>query len=97
MGTFHIIDGCRVRVYYPGNRKTCARCHQTADICKGDAVAKDCEANGGSRVDINDHMQTLWEKVGFSPVELSDGAPDTAIDQRDNFSPKISHPGYKRR
>ena len=30
MGTFHIIDGSRVKVFYRGNIKTCARCHQAA-------------------------------------------------------------------
>ena len=26
MGTYHFLDGARVRVYYKGNEKTCGRC-----------------------------------------------------------------------
>ena len=46
MGTFHIIDGVRVKIFYNGNKKTCAQCHQTADVCKGVTVASECETLG---------------------------------------------------
>ena len=35
MGTYHLIDGAKVRVFYRGNVKTCARCHSTAAKCLG--------------------------------------------------------------
>lgn len=55
------------RIYYPGNKKTCGRCHQTADNCKGEAVAKNCDENGGTKVDLLDHMKNHWKNVGFKP------------------------------
>ena len=67
MGTFHIIDGSRVRIHYPGNKKTCGRCHQTSETCKGSAVAKDCESNGGVRMELVNLMRNLWSLVGFQP------------------------------
>ena len=96
MGTFHIIDGSRVKIYYPGNKKTCGRCHQTADICKGEAIARDCESNGGLRIDINDHMKKLWHSVGFEPFDFDlktdDATTDVQIEERVKFSPQVTHP-----
>ena len=34
MGTYHFLDGARVRIFYRGNQKTCGRCHQHARGCK---------------------------------------------------------------
>ena len=28
MGTFHLIDNCKVQVFYRGNQKTCGQCHK---------------------------------------------------------------------
>ena len=33
MGTFHLIDGANVMVSYPGQRKTCGRCHSDSRTC----------------------------------------------------------------
>ena len=99
MGTFHIIDGSRVRVFYPGNKKTCGRCHNQANLCKGEAVAKTCEENGGSRVDLVDHMRILWAQVDFQPhdfhLETGDDnniTNDATINHRTKFSPNIARP-----
>ena len=96
MGTFHLIDGSRVKVFYPGNRKTCGRCHQTADTCKGEAIARDCEENGGSRVDLATHMKQLWIKVGFQPHEFNLDADndraDVQILDKNAFSPQLRRP-----
>ena len=35
MGTYHLIDGCKVRVFYRGNKKTCGRCLKFAEDCWG--------------------------------------------------------------
>ena len=43
IGTYHLIDGQKVTVRYPGQQQTCARCHETAKKCKGDAIARKCE------------------------------------------------------
>ena len=48
MGTYHFLDGARVRIFYRGNEKTCGRCHNTASRgCKGAGIARDCEEQGG--------------------------------------------------
>ena len=96
MGTYHVVDGTRVRVHYPGNKKTCGRCHQTAENCKGNAVAKDCEENGGARVNILDHMRIVWESVGFRPTEFNletkDDINDADIRDKEKFTPKVARP-----
>ena len=80
MGTFHLIDGSKVRVFYRGNRKTCGRCHKLASECPGEAIARNCEAGGGARVYLSDHMKKLWEAIGFVPtsfeLEQSDKSED---------------------
>ena len=50
MGTFHIVDGNKVKIFYRGNKKTCGRCHKKAHDCPGDAVARNCALAGGERV-----------------------------------------------
>ena len=70
MGTYHYIDGSRIRVFYRGNTKTCGRCHQGSGQCKGGGVAKECEELGGSRVYLSDHMKSLWSKVNFNPTSF---------------------------
>ena len=67
MGTYHIIDGAKTRVFYRGNIKTCGRCHRFSYNCPGEGVAKVCEENGGDRTKLSDWMGNLWEKVGFKP------------------------------
>ena len=49
MGTFHFLDGVRVRNFYRGNTKTCARCHEVSSSCPGGGYARDCHTNGGRR------------------------------------------------
>ena len=74
MGNYHLIDGNKVRVFYRGNGKTCARCHKLARECPGGALAKNCNIAGGNRVLLSEHMKKLWSIVGFTPVsfELDD-------------------------
>ena len=67
MGTYHIIDGAKTRVFYRGNIKTCGRCHKFAYNCPGEGVAKVCEENSGERTKLSDWMRELWGKVGFKP------------------------------
>jgi hypothetical protein len=77
MGTYHLIDGNKVRVYYRGNKKSC-----------GDAIVKDCGANGGGRVMLSEHVKALWTKVGIVPTTFElendnknedDGQQDSVI------------------
>ena len=83
MGTFHYIDGARIRVFYRGNEKTCGRCQKTARNCLGGGFAKVCDEAGGSRVHLNDHMKTLWGEIGFVPsgFELPEVREDSENDQ----------------
>ena len=68
MGTFHFLDGAKVKIFYRGNTKTCGRCHKVAAICQGCGYAKDCERSGGQRVDLAQHMRPLWQEINFAPT-----------------------------
>ena len=60
MGTYHIIDGSKVRIFYRGNKKSCARCHQMPDVCPGKSIAKDCDTD---RIPLSTHMKKLWQEI----------------------------------
>ena len=68
MGTYHYLDGARIRVYYRGNTKTCGRCHEGAGTCLGGGIARDCHEGGGKKVNLVEHMRLLWQEIGFSPT-----------------------------
>ena len=73
IGTYHVIDGQKVTLRYPGQQQTCARCHQTARTCKGGGMARRCEAAGGDKVELCDYIINLWKEIGYVPgdVELA--------------------------
>ena len=73
IGSYHILDGNKVTVRYRGQQQTCARCHEIAPNCAGGAIARRCEANGGAKVEISDHILELWRKIGYTPgaVEIA--------------------------
>ena len=66
IGSYHVLDGQRVCVRNPGQMQTCARCLQTAQLCKGRGVARKCEAEGGVKADFVNYIQELWQKIGYS-------------------------------
>ena len=70
IGTYHLLDGNKVTMRYPGQHSTCARCHQVARDCKGGGIARRCEAAGGIKVDFSQYIQRLWESIGYSPDVL---------------------------
>ena len=70
IGTYHAIDGQRVTIRYSGQLQTCARCHETAVLCKGGAIARRCEAAQGEKVEFSDYIQKLWKKIGYAPGEV---------------------------
>ena len=74
MGTYHVIDGQKVTVRYPGQQQTCARCHETSQHCLGKGIAKKCDAAGGPKIELTDHILKLWQRIGYSPgdTKLSD-------------------------
>ena len=63
MGSYHLIDGARVKVIYTGNTRTCARCHSPPDQCPGNGIARQCEAEGTDRVSLSLHLKQLGEKL----------------------------------
>merc|ERR1712081_52257 len=85
MGTYHLLGGAKVRVVYPGNAKTCARCHQGPLLCPGGGMARECAEQGGRRVPLSHHMKQLWEQVGY--VARVD---DRGIDDGEEESERVS-------
>jgi hypothetical protein len=104
MGTYHFLDGARVRVFYKGNEKTCGRCHQGQSGCPGGGLSKECEKEGGVRRLLTDHMRKLWAEINFTPTsfELPDeaevdgaGEEDTKDGDRpvtDTRAPAVNRP-----
>ena len=66
IGSYHIIDGQKVSIRYPGQHQTCARCHKTAKDCMGNGMAKKCELAGGIKVDFIDYILELWKQIGYT-------------------------------
>ena len=83
MGTYHFLDGARIRIFYRGNEKTCGRCHEPARFCPGKGMARDCDSAGGPRVNLADHMRKLWGQIGFQPASFTLPTGDDASDQND--------------
>ena len=105
IGTYHIIDGHKVTVRYPGQQQTCARCHETARICKGGGIARMCDAAGGQKVEFSDYIVKLWNTIGYIPgtdlevaaVYDDHGDEDDSVTEKvgGTFTPdkKVSLPG----
>ena len=81
MGTFHYLDGARVRVFYKGNMKTCGRCHQGKLDCPGGGISKDCEKAGGSRKLLTEHITKIWSEINFTPTTFK--LPEDVADAED--------------
>ena len=41
MGTYHFLDGAKIKIFYRGNIRTCGRCHSSSYYCPGKGIAKD--------------------------------------------------------
>ena len=82
MGTFHLLDGRKLKVFYRGNQSTCGWCHQNATKCKGDGRAKTCKESGSQQIHLTDHMQRLWSEIGFSPGDFK--APEVDYDDSED-------------
>ena len=80
MGTFHLIDGCKVKVFFRGNIKTCGRCHKSSRDCPGQGIAKDCNSD---RVMLSSHMKQLWDQIGFKPTCFELDELDTSENDKD--------------
>ena len=67
LGSYHILDGQKVTIRYPGQQQTCGRCLRIATECSGRGIAKKCEAAGGVRQDFVDYINDLWKAIDYSP------------------------------
>jgi hypothetical protein len=56
-GSYHILDGANIQIMYPGQLKTCARCHQTSRLCPVGGIARECDNQNGKKVKLIDHMR----------------------------------------
>ena len=63
--SYAIIDGRKVKIYHPGQRRTCARCQKTADTCLGQSNARLCEENDGVKVNVDNVWRDILEKVEY--------------------------------
>ena len=85
MGSYHVLDGQKVTLRYPGQQQTCARCLQTAQTCKGKGLARRCEAEGSQKRDFAEYISELWGKIGYSPsnnvTENLDSLPEQPTQQ----------------
>ena len=74
------MDGSR-RIYYPGKKNSCC---------------KELLGNGGTKLDLLDHMKNLWKNVSFQPKDFhlntEDDTNDATIKDKLEFSLKIVVP-----
>ena len=63
MGSYHLLDGARVKVIYPGNTRTCARCHSPPNQCPGNGIARQCETEGTERVSLSLHLKQMGGRL----------------------------------
>ena len=84
MGSYHIIDGEKVTIRYPGQEWSCARCHQYKHLCPGLAVARNCTAD---RVLLSSHMEAHWRKIGFRP----DAEANSEVDDLPELDVQVGH------
>jgi hypothetical protein len=61
IGNTHMIDGEKVSIKYPGQSKTCNKCHQQANLCAGK----------GSTTECSQFIISYWKQINFKP-ETSD-------------------------
>ena len=78
IGPLHVIEGQKVNLSYPGQRRFCYRCFKAANKCLGRGIASDCEAAGSERVILSDFVKQYWSEIGFNPLHgnISDEVND---------------------
>ena len=86
LGSYHVLDGQRVSLRYPGQQQTCGRCLKSSKHCRGKGIAKRCEAEGGLKADFSDYIKEVWRKVGYTPEDkdsrkLTEGAHSELVAQ----------------
>ena len=97
IGSVHIIDGEKVSIRYPGQSKTCNKCHQLSNSCPGKGMARDCTSE---RVLLSEHMISYWKRVNFQPdtkemnevdVEPDDGDVTKTVDEVKTKPSKVTN------
>ena len=87
--SYAIIDGKKVKIYHPGQRRTCARCQKTAENCPGNSNAKLCDERGGDKVKVDGVWKEMLANVGYidwvggKEIEL-----DVTEDEQENSNNK---------
>ena len=76
LGNYHLIDGVSAHVSYLGQSGTCGRCHSTTSHCPGRTIARKCEENSGPKVQLKDHMMSLWKEINYKPSEFTQHRDD---------------------
>ena len=66
--SYAIIDGRKIKIYYPGQKRTCARCQKTAESCPGNSNAKLCEENNGEKVKVEVAWKEILDKVKYTEM-----------------------------
>ena len=88
--SYAIIDGRKVKIFHPGQRRTCARCQKTADHCPGKSNAKLCEEKTGEKVKLETAWNATLAKVGYSEwiggeiVTIEDTKVEDEVENNDN-------------
>ena len=59
------IDGRKVKIYHPGQKRTCARCQKDGEHCPGKANAKLCDENGGVKTNVETVWKEILDNVGY--------------------------------
>ena len=67
--SYAVIDGRRVKIWHPGQRRTCARCNEESDSCPGGTNAKDCEEKGGRKTKTDEMWKKVLHKVAYKEWE----------------------------
>ena len=82
IGSYHVLDGHKVSIRYPGQQQTCARCLEISRVCKGKGIARNCEAAGGNKMDFPTYIANMWRKIGYSPEDSSLEGKESYIEQQ---------------
>lgn len=78
IGSAHIIDGEKISIRYPGQTKTCNKCHQQSSTCPGKGLAKECSAE---KILLSQHMISYWKHINFKPETTEMNEVDVETDE----------------
>ena len=65
--SYAVINGRRIKIFYNGQKRTCARCCKYKESCPGESNAKLCEENGGEKVKTEIMWKATLESVNYAP------------------------------